>query len=146
MAVVPPLYDADAKMYQTNHDNKEKTLYSTSWSVFCPSAPPGLPAEMRREGNPQSSRDPQKTFSFTLASGQDTLVVIPDPTKKRVRAGPRDPGPLTCPLKLNDNPQNLWSGLIVHPTPHLWPLPPPAPATALPPQALCVGLPGTESI
>jgi len=25
---LPPLYDADAKMYQTNHDNKEKTLYS----------------------------------------------------------------------------------------------------------------------
>lgn len=33
--LLPPLYDADAKMYQTNHDNKEKTLYSSSQSV-CP--------------------------------------------------------------------------------------------------------------
>lgn len=33
--LLPPLYDADAKMYQINHDNKEKTLYSNSWSV-CP--------------------------------------------------------------------------------------------------------------
>lgn len=57
--LLPPLYDADAKMYQTNRDNKEKTLYSSSQSVlFCPSALPGL--HEVRGANTQSSRSHRK--------------------------------------------------------------------------------------
>lgn len=76
MAVAPPLYDADAKMYQTNHDTKKRPCTVALSVLFCSLAPRGrhgTPAEMR--GQPAEPERPQKTFRFTFTSGQDLLAM-----------------------------------------------------------------------
>lgn len=59
MAVLPPLYDANAKMYKTNHDNKEKDLVQQLLSV-CFLLSVGTTSDSRQ--TTQTAQVPQNTL------------------------------------------------------------------------------------
>jgi hypothetical protein len=92
--LLPPLYDANAKMYKTNHDNKEKrpcTAVLHLSVLFYPPASPGYEGGttfLGRGGNAHSSRG----LGVSSVLPQLLARTLWKSTKARVGASPRVPG------------------------------------------------------